>query len=145
MKNKEYGVGRKTDAAGFAIASLCAYSAFSFAVLLIFGKLIPSPLAEYMAFAYTYGKGGRTWLCVLFSVLFAAALILCALSFKKSLRERPYIAIPATLLVFADLAVQGYAFLAASGYQWIYLICAVLDGILVFCLLYRPANKNKKG
>jgi len=137
--------GKRPDAAGIATLALCAYSAISFIILLIAGKLIPAPLAEYVAFSYACGKGGKPAFCVLFSVLYAAALILCSLNCIERFRTKLVPKITATLLVFADLAVHAYAFLAASGYQWIYLICAVLDGVLLLCLLYRPGKNKRKG
>lgn len=146
MENNEgmpAGAVKRRDGAGIALIALSAYSALSFVLLLIIGKLIPTPLAEYMAFAYTYGMGGKIALCVLFTVLYLAAALLCtALGFKKN-RSKPFFLIPAAVLVFADLAVHVFAFLASTGYQWIYLICAVLDGIMLFCMLYRSKDRSK--
>ena len=143
MENNEgtaAGSVKKQNAAGIVLLALSVYSAVSFVLLMFIGKLIPTPLAEYMAFSYTYGKGGKAALSVLFAVLYLAAAVLCAFSFKEKLRKKKALFIPAAILVFADLAVNAYAFLAAQGYQWIYLICAGLDGAMVFCLLYRSGK-----
>ncbi len=147
MENKEEVLAgeRKTkNAAGIILLVLFAYSVISFALLFIIGKLIPSPLAEYMAFAYVYCKGGKGWLFALFLLLYIAAAALCALTASENIRKKLPVLIPAALLVFADLAVNAYAYLAAEGYQWIYLICALFDGPILFCMLYRRKD-NKKG
>ena len=133
---------KERNAAGAVLLALAAYSVLAFAVLLIFGKLIPTPLAEYMAFAYTYGKAGKCATSALFALLYAVSAVLCAVMFKPALRKKPYLKIPAALLVFADLAVHGYAFLFANGYQWIYLFCALLDAAMLFCIVYESAAKR---
>ena len=138
MENKERAAAGKKRAAGTVLLVLSVYSSLAFAALLIFGKLIPSPLAEYIAFSYTYGVAGKTWLCVLFALLYLLSAALCALMFTDRFQKRFPLRVMTAVLVFADLAVHAYAFLAASGYQWIYLICALLDGVMIFCLLYRP-------
>ena len=135
---------KRRDAAGAVLIALSAYSALSFVLLLIIGKLIPTPLAEYIAFAYTYGMGGKIALCVLFAALYIAAAALCAALGLKRNRKKPLILVPAAVLVFADFAVHAFAFLAASGYQWIYLICALLDGAMLFCMLFRSKDRSKR-
>ena len=146
MENKEDvmpGEQKKRNAAGIILLVLSAYSALSFVLLLIIGKLIPTPLAEYIAFAYVYGKGGKTALCALFVLLYAAAALFAILTFREESRRKLFILVPAAVLVFADLAVNAYAFLAARGYQWIYIVCAVLDGVMLFCMLYGQRGKKK--
>ena len=138
MKNNESAAAGKKRAAGTVLLVLSVYSVLAFALLLIFGKMIPSPLAEYIAFSYTYGAAGETGLCVLFALLYLLSAALCALMFTDRFQKRFPLRVLTTVLVFADFAVHAYAFLAASGYQWIYLICALLDGVMIFCLLYRP-------
>jgi len=140
MKNNESAAAGKKRAAGTVLLVLSVYSALAFAVLLIFGKMIPSPLAEYIAFSYSYGAAGEMWLCVLFALLYLLSAALCALMFTDRFGKSFPLRVLTAVLVFADFAVHAYAFLAASGYQWIYLICALLDGVMIFCLLYRPKS-----
>ncbi len=140
MKNNESAAAGKKRAAGTILLVLSVYSSLAFAVLLIFGKMIPSPLAEYIAFSYAYGAAGKMWLCVLFALLYLLSAALCALMFTDRFQKLFPLRVLTAVLVFADFAVHAYAFLAASGYQWIYLICALLDGVMIFCLLYRPKS-----
>ena len=127
-----------------ALGALCFYAAAAAAVLLISGKLIPCPLAEYLAFAYTYRAAGKIFLFVVFAALFAASLALCFACVNESAAKKPYIYIPALVFVAADLGVHGYAFLAARGYQWNYLICAILDAVLVTCVIFGAISGRKE-
>lgn len=108
-------------------------------VLMIASYLIPAPLAEYMAFFYTYAKGGSGFPCVLFGILFVAAVSSCILSATEKLGRKWFIKIPAALFVTADFGLHSYAFLAASGYGWNYLVSAALDIVMLFAVLY-PAK-----
>ncbi len=133
------------NAAGVVLLALTSLSVISAVILLITGFLVPTPLAEYIVFAYAYGKGGKTVLCILFALLYFAAAALCAVMFRKEPRGKIWLKIPAVLLVFADLAVHAYVFLAAKGYQWNYLVCAVLDGVMIISILYGSAVKKPDG
>ncbi len=142
MKNKESGKGvwiRRS-----AIFALVLYSAVGAAILLAARRLIPVPLAEYIASAYIYGRDGSVLPAAVFAALYAAALTLCVLSAADKFSKKLYIAIPALILTAADLALHMYAFLASSGYQWNYMISAVLDAALGVCVLSGLKRDGRK-
>lgn len=120
------------------ILVLAAEAAIAEAILLIFDRLIPAPLAEYMAFSYAYERAGKVALCGLILTLFGMALALCVLTASRRYRNHPLFKIPAAALVAADLVVHSYVFLAADGYGWNYLASAALDALLLVCILYKP-------
>ena len=136
---------RRGDEAGGAILALCVYSAAAAAVLLIFGKLIPSPSGEYLAIFYSARKLGRILLSDIFAFLFIAGTALCVLSSFIETRKKIFFIIPASLIVAGDLGVHAYAFLRSSGYQWNYLLSAALDAILLVCLFFRLKKRVADG
>ena len=136
---KEYDPERKKKDIGvrsILIVALSAEAVIAYIILMAVSYLIPAPLAEYMAFFYTYAKGGRGLLCLLFGALFIAAVATCILSATEKLGKKLYIRIPAALFVTADFGIHSYAFLAASGYGWNYLASAALDIVMLFAVLY---------
>ena len=111
-------------------------------ILLITKKIIVLPLAEYLAFAYTYGAGGNTAGCVFFAALFVIALALVVLS-AFPVGERYAIKSAAAVFVFVDFAIHSYVFLASSGYGWNYLASAALDVVLLVCILFSSRAKKE--
>jgi|GEM_PF-2097861 hypothetical protein len=137
-KRKESTIGLR----GAIILALTALSAVSAVLILVFGKLIPAPLAEYTAFFYTYFKAGKPWLGGIFGTVLLAALGLCALSATRHFRSNLLFKFSAFALVFVDFAIHSYVFLASDGYVWNYLVSAALDIVMEVCILYIPRDKH---
>ena len=57
------------------------------------------------------------------------------------LGKKLYFRIPAALFVTVDFGIHSYAFLAASGYGWNYLVSAALDIVMLFAVLYPMKNE----
>ncbi|MBR6917430.1 MAG: hypothetical protein IKN38_04530 [Clostridia bacterium] len=129
----------------YTVLALSGYSVIICAVLFIFGKLLPSPLAEYMALTYTIGKGGRIFASIPFALLYAFYIALCVWVYlgRKDAGKIPRVIMAILLLI--DTAIHAYVFLAASGYQWNYLASAALDMVIVVCVLYEALAKKAKG
>ena len=123
-----------TGAAVFAVA---------FAVLFTAKYLIPSPLAEFAAFSYVYVYGGKTCYAVLLIAASAASLVSLALSALSKGKARLIASIVSLVFLAADFVLHSYAFIAAGGYQWNYLVSAILDSALALCVLYRPKEAEK--
>ena len=123
------------------ILSLLGLSVIAEAVTLIFGYIIPAPLAEYIAFSYTYALAGKAALCAVFSLSLAAAWALSALASTKRFGSLLVIKIAGAVAVAADLAIHSYVFLAATGYNWNYLASAAFDVILLVCILFQGDKK----
>ena len=128
--------GRKNRAVSAILALLAIYSAVSFAILLIWGKLPPAPLVEYEAFAYIFGRTGKIALALLISALWLIAIGLCVVTALMR-RDAPLpVKIALTALVAVDLGIHIYAFLSPGAtIAWNYLVSATLDGAMIFCVL----------
>ena len=124
------------------ILSLLGLSVLAEAITLIIGYIIPAPLAEYIAFSYTYALAGKTALCAVFSLSLAAAWTLSCLAATKRFGSLLGIKIASAVAVAADLAIHSYVFLAATGYNWNYLASAVFDGILFVSILFPQGEKK---
>ena len=125
------------------ILSGAAVFAVAFAVLFTAKYLIPSPLAEFAAFSYVYVYGGKTCYAVLLIAASAASLVSLALSALAKGKARLIASIVSLVFLAADFVLHSYAFIAAGGYQWNYLVSAILDSALALCVLYRPKEAEK--
>ena len=110
-------------------------------ILFVFGKMTVAPLAEFEAFAYIYSAGGKALFAAVFIAVYTAAVVLCVLSAFDRF-DKTALRIAAAVLIAADLASHAYVFLAARGYQWNYLISAVLDVALIVSVVYK-SRENK--
>ncbi len=120
-----------------------AVFAVAFAVLFAAKYLIPSPLAEFAAFSYVYVYGGKTCYAVLLIAASAASLVSLALSALSKGKARLIASIVSLVFLAADFVLHSYAFIAAGGYQWNYLVSAILDSALALCVLYKPKEAEK--
>ena len=135
MTMQDNNNNKKGRAAKSAIlAILTAYSAVSFAILLIWRKLAPAPLGEYEAFVYIFGKTGLIIPALIAATLWLAAVALSLTAALSRKVPRLPVKIALTTLVGVDLALHIYAFLG-PGLFWNYLISATLDGAMIFCVL----------
>ena len=117
--------------------------AAAFAILFAARYLIPSPLAEFAAFSYVYVYGGKCGLAALLIFLSAASfasLVTAALAKGKA---RLAASIVSLVFLASDFVLHSYAFIAAGGYQWNYLVSAVLDAVIGVFVLYKPKEAEK--
>lgn len=117
--------------------------AAAFAVLFTAKYLIPSPLAEFAAFSYVYVYGGKTCYAVLLIAASAVSLISLTLSALAKGKARLAASIVSLVFLASDFVLHSYAFIAAGGYQWNYLVSALLDAIVAVCVLYKPKEAEK--
>lgn len=111
-------------------------------VLFIFTNImLPLPLAELVSVTYYFlNSSTPTAETVISSVIFLlvylfsiGAMVWVFASKKKC---PIWIKLPLSLVLLTDLAVHGYAFLFSSGYNWNYLIAAILDIFVVALVFY---------
>ena len=105
--------------------------------------LIPSLLAEFAAASLLFALNEKDLLAVLFialSIVFVVALIVSAFAKEK---VRLIASIVSVVFLSADFVLHMYAFIAAGGYQWNYLISAILDSAVAVCVLYKPKEAEK--
>ena len=135
MANKKEMSSRR-GAARVILVILASYSALAALILIIFGRLIPSPLADYTAFAYISARiEGKYLLSTIFALLWLASVILAFIAgiLKRAL-PLPW-KIVSALLAAADLILNIAAFLAPRGaVDWGYLISATLDGAMILAV-----------
>ena len=117
--------------------------AAAFAILFAAKYLIPAPLAEFAAFSYVYVYGGKTCYAALLIAASAASLVSLALSALSKGKARLIASIVSVVFLSADFVLHSYAFIAAGGYQWNYLISAILDSAVAVCVLYKPKEAEK--
>lgn len=113
-------------------------------VLFFFTKIrIPFPLAEIIAFTYSFLKGGKIIPGIILIVLYAACLVLFCLEKMSGARMKLIYMIPLWIVLTFDTFVHLYAFLFAKGYEFNYMISALLD-IVMIILLFRDACEIKR-
>lgn len=124
---------------------LIAYTAAGTVLMCSFDKVIPMPFAEYAAFANSYLRNGIMINGFLALAFIAAAMFLCGLMISEYMRGKFYLKVPLCTIAAFDIVIHAYVFLKADGYQWNYLISAVLDVAVIVCVLFRDRkNENKK-
>ncbi len=127
------------------ILILAGESIFAGAFVILFAAkyLIPSPLAEFAAFSYVYAFGGKAGLSALFIALSALSVAALAVSALAKGKVRLIASVVSIVFLAADFVLHSYAFIAAGGCQWNYLVSAVLDAAVALCVLYKPKETEK--
>ena len=119
------------------ILALVLYS-LAGAVLRVIGMAnLPVPFAEFINFSSVYFRGGLAVNGTVGLLLYAAGIIFSVLMCIDGPRDTLLPKLVSCTLLVADCAINVYAFLGADGYQWIYAISALLDLMLMVCILIK--------
>ena len=119
------------------ILALVLYS-LAGAVLRVIGAVtLPVPFAEFITFSSVYFRGGLAVNGTVGLLLYAAGIIFSVLMCIDGPRDTLLPKLVSCTLLVADGAINVYAFFSADGYQWIYAISALLDFMLMVCILIK--------
>lgn len=135
MKKK---IGKKS----LILLLFSAWTVIGFIVLVLAGKLIPMPFAEFGALIYGGFIAGRNFssaLMVIGVILSLGSMVY--LSTGKKEWKLPF-SIYLTAFAGADSLIHQYVFLMSAGYVWKYLICAVLDIVIIISLFIKEEERK---
>lgn len=123
-------------------AVLALYSIIGALLFVFFKKLIPFPLAEMISFIYSYYNKNVLWVVLLFALIYIATVAVTILITFKPFTFKAYLFVPAAIVFLVDTFIHLYAFLFASGYEWNYLISALLDIAIIIAVLKKEEIKK---
>lgn len=138
MKKKIF----KGDTDRVFIIFMALFSVISSVVFVFTSLMFPAPFAEIVSIGYYYSNASdpsvqTVLFALLYGLLYLLSLVGCVAVALLKNKGSLWIKLGLSLVLVFDLFIHSYAFLFSSGYNWNYIIAAVLEAVMIFCIFFR--------
>ncbi len=143
MKNKIF----KGDADRVFIILMALFSVIAAVVFVFTNVMLPAPFAEIVSIGYYYSNMSdptvqSAFSALVYGLLYLISLLGCVIIALSKNKGSLWIKLGISLVLIFDLIIHSYAFLFSSGYNWNYLIAAVLEAVMTACIFFKRKENN---
>lgn len=132
------------------IIIMALFSVISSAVFVFTNVMLPAPFAEIVSIGYYYANASdptvqSAFSALIYGLLYLLSLLACVVTALSKNKGSLFIKAGLSLVIVFDLIIHSYAFLFSSGYNWNYLVAAVLEAFMIVSVFFKGKEKNCSG